>query len=200
MKLIKLVFTAILGTVAIASPAGAREGLVVDVGLGVAEGNFDFETANDESDTTLGVQFNIGYAVANGFALTGGLFVAPFSYELQLAGQPTGIKMDISLMMAEIAGWYFHPIGRQGEVYGRVGLGKTQGTSRVTASGLEVKKDKESVGYDFAAGGQYFTSLTGTFAVFGEVYYRGFGLAFNTPELKDTEVATAGLLVGARWR
>jgi|GEM_PF-5440337 len=200
MKLIKSVFTAILGTVAIASPAGAREGLVVDVGLGVAEGNFDFETANDESDTTLGVQFNIGYAVANGFALTGGLFVAPFSYELQLAGQPTGFKMDITLMMAEIAGWYFHPISRQGEVYGRVGLGKTQGTSRVTASGLEVKKDEESVGYDLAAGGQYFTSPTGTFAVFGEVYYRGFGLAFNTPELKDTEVATAGLLVGARWR
>ena len=50
----------LLSLLALPSVATAREGLLVDVGLGVAEGNFDFETANDESDTTVGFQFNIG--------------------------------------------------------------------------------------------------------------------------------------------
>ena len=191
----------LLSLLAMPSVATAREGLLVDVGLGVAEGNFDFETANDESDTTVGFQFNIGYAAANGLAVTGGIFVAPFSYSLQVANEPTGIELDIALSMVEVAGWYFHPIGPQGELYARLGLGKTKGTSRVTLGDAEVSKNEEdSVGYDVAAGGQYFTSARGTFAVFGEVYYRGFGLAFNSPQLKDTEVAIAGLLLGARWR
>jgi len=173
-----------------------RTGLWGGFGLGVAEGNFDLETENDEADQGFMFDAIIGWAFTDRFALSAGVSVAGFAYETYLGGGDIKLdtgRLDMTFLMGDVSGWYFLPVWSDVlKLYGRVGIGTT--TSKREFEGEELESE-DSVGVVASAGLECF--LSESFALTMDIFYRTYGVKLQG---LDDEVATDGLTLNAIWR
>ena len=200
MSITTLVFVALLIQVPNDVLAERRGGVLADIHLGGASANFDLEGGNDDGDTGATFAFDLGYAWRSGFALTGGVSATAFVYEIQASDGGSLADLSFTFSILEISGWYFHPISPRWEIYGRVGLGPSTGTTELEFGSTKISSDESGTGFVVSGGANMFFSEEGTFALSAELFHRRYGLTFNEGELAGEEIAATGLALVARWR
>jgi hypothetical protein len=178
-----------LSVVCSPSQAQTRDGFMAALRIGGAESNFNFESDDNNADTGTFGDIVAGYAFSNGLALTGGVSVSDFVYELTVAGASTELQLTFS--MYDLSGWYFLPVGQSWELHARLGLGNTTGEFK----GGNLNEEDSSTGFVVGLGAEWF--FAESFALSIEGHWRSYGLAFEG--VKD-EITTTGLAIGVMWK
>lgn len=174
-----------------------RTGFFGGLGFGIAEGNFDLETGNDEADMGEVFEFKLGYAFTDrwGVSVGGGPTVFAYKYEAGFGTlKAEAGSRNFTFSMYEICGWYFLPIYADvWKLFARAGLGGTVVADEFDGEKVE---ETESVGLVGAGGVEWF--LTHHFALTMEVYFRTWGVTLEG--MDDKEVMTSGLTFNLMWR
>jgi len=174
-----------------------RTGFFGGLGFGIAEGNFDLETGNDEADVGEVIELKLGYAFTDRWAVSVGGGPTLFAYKYEAGLGPLTAEAgtrEFTFSMFELCGWYFLPIYADvWKLFARAGLGRTVVTDEFEGEKVE---ETESVGLVGAGGVEWF--LTHHFALTMEVYVRTWGITLEG--MDDKEVMTSGLSFNLMWR